>query len=241
MNRHFFTLIELLVVIAIIAILAAMLLPALQKARESARASTCMSNQKQIALAAVQYTGDNNDFLPMTGGAGGTLGNYACYLLKGRYLPSTGTFGSDWWLFENAPMGIGFKQKNAGDSSDVFSCAGISPDDLDPTVGFYLNGFGTPSGVMGNTAGIRINLIKQPTVVVLTYDGTNFANGSNEKFWAPVWHGFWNYDYMVVQIAFRHSSRSNVSRVDGHVDRIQRNPDDVTEVSFARGSAFAYK
>ena len=59
--RRGFTLIELLVVIAIIAILAAMLLPALSKAKKKAQQASCLSNQKQLALGWVMYTGDNND------------------------------------------------------------------------------------------------------------------------------------------------------------------------------------
>lgn len=55
-----FTLIELLVVIAIIAILAAMLLPALNKAKQRAQAAQCMSNTKQMSLAWIMYSGDNN-------------------------------------------------------------------------------------------------------------------------------------------------------------------------------------
>ncbi len=62
--KNAFTLIELLVVIAIIAILAAMLLPALNKARGSGRMSSCMNLHKQLGLAFQQYADDNKGFLP---------------------------------------------------------------------------------------------------------------------------------------------------------------------------------
>ena len=64
MKRKVFTLIELLVVIAIIAILAAMLLPALQQARERAKGAGCTSNLKNLGTSASTYTDDNRAFWP---------------------------------------------------------------------------------------------------------------------------------------------------------------------------------
>ena len=79
-SRPGFTLVELLVVIAVIAILAALLLPALSRAKTAAQGATCLNHLKQWGMATHLYAADNNDFLPPDGSPNGTSTKSGWYI-----------------------------------------------------------------------------------------------------------------------------------------------------------------
>ncbi|MBI3990900.1 MAG: DUF1559 domain-containing protein [Candidatus Omnitrophica bacterium] len=117
-KRAAFTLIELLVVIAIIAILAAMLLPALNSAREKARQAVCVSNLKNLSLAIELYRGDNISFWPPGAGAGSYYEPQWTQLI----FPYLGILPIDYWLYiPNNRNGVFRCPSNTSDSEYYLS------------------------------------------------------------------------------------------------------------------------
>jgi prepilin-type N-terminal cleavage/methylation domain-containing protein/prepilin-type processing-associated H-X9-DG protein len=216
-----FTLIELLVVIAIIAILAAILFPVFAKAREAARASSCINNSKQINLGIMQYTQDNDEILPPMNAIASNppvAGESGWINAINPYLKNTGVY--------RCPSGSG----NMGTPG----CTNLGGGITAPAIWAV-----TPLdyAINQDQAGRALAVIEYPAHIVMTTETgrtTACAGGEN-----------WNADFITRRgtnpIATtqahlkRHNDGSNYSLADGHVKWVRA--DNVKQNRAAPGNA----
>ncbi|MCM8532277.1 MAG: type II secretion system GspH family protein [Lentisphaeraceae bacterium] len=147
MSRNKFTLIELLVVVAIIGILCTLLMPSLGRARAAAKRAVCMSNQKQIGIAFMSYTGSNNGQLPSP-----LSGSYTWDDLlapyDGRSIPSNWNFQGN---NSTGSWGGTFEYEHWQSQLTLYQCP-IDPTDDGTRVN---RSFAVNSGYPGNWWGSR--------------------------------------------------------------------------------------
>ena len=190
-----FTLIELLVVIAIIAILAAILFPVFAKAREKARQSSCGSNEKQIALAMLQYAQDYDDRVPANHTS--VQGNWEGYGNRWyEWWFALGPYIKNWQVFrcpsnsKNVFNGVNYGKHGCGDS---------------PLAGENSNAFW-----WGNLADMQA-----PVDAIMLADWGGGGSGNNGHRLCPHWHAGLQYvGFVHPEI---HNDGTNYSFYDGHV------------------------
>ena len=197
-----FTLIELLVVIAIIAILAAMLMPALQQARERAQATSCQSNLKQVTTGLLLYADNNKDYFPIP--VDQSLNNPGNFIYWGARMlrDKFATPGVLRCPTFNAKDKLGYEEstgQNMGDFTQLYGLRmGAENNDGAHNKSNYSAGF--------------LPKIKKPTIYILI--GDSRVNLTSENMWH--FFGPWNTANL---LARRHMSQSliNLGFADGHV------------------------
>jgi len=236
-NQGGFTLIELLVVIAIIAILAAMLLPALSKAKQRATQATCMNAERQLALAWVMYAQDNNDLLVNlnTYDIGGVYGtSWRIDLRHGLMSPTPITTTPELW---NAAIEKGYRQPTPTIEGPLFRYApngGIlhCPGDKRYLLNFAPGGGGpyawdSFSGVVGLNGEnhpasnlTKLNQVKHPTDRFIWVEGADMR-GENVGSWSmnggSAALGFSDASWIDSPAVF-HVRSADFNFCDGHVE-----------------------
>jgi prepilin-type N-terminal cleavage/methylation domain-containing protein/prepilin-type processing-associated H-X9-DG protein len=212
-NHNIFTLIELLVVIAIIAILAAMLLPALNRARSSARSIQCTNNLKSVALAFVMYTTDNKDYMPPYIQGNSAVWNWGYGLSHYLKTPK---------IFKCPDSGILTHSWTNGKDDCVQNPTSIAPF-FNIAYGYnyyYLQGFKNYDGSNVSPAPVEphsthLGRIKNASEKILFADSANLTSGltSNENYAVIAYNGVNNY----ASIHDRHTGSANIAYVDGRV------------------------
>lgn len=218
-----FTLIELLIVIAIIAILASMLLPALNQAREKAKSTTCINNQKQCASANLVYANDFNDLILFRSSNNGSHDSWGGILLENKYLPGSYTSLGNSFLFNSVLVCPTVRRSPTADQESQlrFRTYGMPYyqtdfDYTNRTKQVVLGKFAVTLSDSNSSLFFSLLKMKQPSGTVMLAD-SGYLNSSNQ-FGYCVWnipvHNI-SSDY---GLTLRHSNRANVAYMDGHVE-----------------------